>query len=69
MGMDIAFSSGAGFSGMTTAPCWIDDVFQETYIDVNEKGIPAEFSANRPFIFAIRKTSTNAVLFIGQKVR
>lgn len=27
------------------------------------------FTADRPFIFAIRETSTNALLFVGQKVR
>ena len=27
------------------------------------------FTADRPFIFAIRETSTNALLFIGQKVK
>ncbi|MBQ9877493.1 MAG: serpin family protein [Bacteroidales bacterium] len=30
---------------------------------------PITFTADRPFIFAIRETSTNALIFVGQKVK
>ena len=30
---------------------------------------PTEITVDRPFVFTIRETSTNTILFIGQKVR
>lgn len=32
-------------------------------------GYSIDFTADRPFIFAIRETSTNALVFVGQKVK
>jgi len=69
-------ASGAGF--------FIGDVVQKTFIDVNTKGTVAaavtgggfttaviknaDFVADRPFFFLIRETTSNSILFIGQKV-
>lgn len=69
-------ASGAGF--------FIGDVVQKTFIDVNTKGTVAaavtgggfttaviknaDFVADRPFFFLISETTSNSILFIGQKV-
>lgn len=41
MGMKRAFGTGAQFDGITDAPLYIDDVFQKTYISVDELGAEA----------------------------
>lgn len=82
MGMGIAFSNFADFSGIsTTLPLLITEVKHKTYIDVNEEGtesaaatsvgigytsMPPAFVADRPFLFIIRERDTNTVLFIGK---
>ena len=39
--MKRAFGTGAQFDGITDAPLYIDDVFQKTYISVDELGAEA----------------------------
>jgi serine protease inhibitor len=41
LGMHLAFSGGADFSGMSPTPLFIDKAYQKTYIGVDEKGTEA----------------------------
>lgn len=82
MGMGIAFSDFANFSGISDS--WqllITEVKHKSFIEVNEEGteaaaatsvgigytsMPPSFIANRPFIFIIRERDTNTILFMGK---
>ena len=82
MGMPLAFSDQADFSGMTgTRDLYIGAVAHKAFIEVNEEGteaaaatavamkrmsMPPQFTANHPFIFIIRENSTGTILFIGR---
>ncbi|MGH7457646.1 MAG: serpin family protein, partial [Longimicrobiaceae bacterium] len=80
LGMGIAFGPEQDFTGMSPANPFISEVFQKTYVNVNEEGTtaaavtkvsmnesaPPSFRADRPFIFAIRERFSGAILFIGK---
>jgi serpin B len=81
MGMPIAFSDAADFSGMTGNPeLFISDVVHKAFIAVDEagteaaaatgvimtSGMPPQVTIDRPFIFLIRDIDTGAVLFVGR---
>jgi serpin B len=84
LGMVDAFDSiEANFGGIAD-DVWIDDVFHEAYVKVDEEGTeaaaatavvmedfaaaPETFSVDRAFIFAIRDKLTGSVLFLGRVV-
>lgn len=81
MGLEIAFSGDADFSGMSNIPLFIDKVIHKSYIGVNEEGTEAAAVTavvmkwesaspglwlNRPFLFAITENSSKSILFIGK---
>jgi serpin B len=82
MGMGIAFSDQADFTGIRTAGgLMITDVKHKTFVEVNEEGTEAAavtsvevgvtsignfLSLNKPFVFAIAEKSTGSVLFLGR---
>ena len=78
MGMEIAFNSGADFSGMGPS-LFISEVRHKTFVEVNEEGTeaaaatvvvgiesaPPIFRVDRPFFFAIYDNRTKTILFMG----
>ena len=81
MGLEVAFTGAADFSGISQVPVLISDVIHKTYIDVNEEGTEAAavtavvidltsagpgLTFNRPFLFAITENSSKSILFIGK---
>lgn len=81
MGMDVAFHSGADFTGMSPegGQFCIDFVRQKTFIEVDEEGTQAAavtavgvairaftgIVVDRPFVFAIRERLSGTTLFMG----
>lgn len=81
LGMRLAFTGAADFSGMTRGGgIWVSEVMQKTFVEVNEEGteaaaatsvtmtesLPPEIRMDRPFIFAIRERLSGSILFIGK---
>ena len=82
LGMPLAFSRQADFSGMTgKRDLFIDEVVHKAFVEVNEEGteaaaatsvgmrttsMPPMFEVNRPFLFLLRENSTGTMLFIGR---
>lgn len=82
LGMPLAFSNQADFSGMDgSRNLFIDEVIHKAFVEVSEEGteaaaatavgmrttsMPPMFEVNRPFLFLIREKSTGIILFIGR---
>lgn len=82
MGMDLAFSSEADFTGiLSEGGILISDVKHKTFVEVNEEGTEAAavtsvemeltsvgeyFKVDRPFLFMIAEKSSNTILFAGK---
>lgn len=82
MGMAIAFTEAADFTAMyQPGGLLISEVKHKTFVEVNEEGTeaaaatsvgigvvsaPPEFRIDRPFLFAIRDSHSQTVLFIGK---
>jgi serpin B len=80
MGMPIAFTNRADFSGMDgTHNLFISDVMHKAFVEVNERGteaaastyisppsLPHIFKVNHPFIFLIQDSETGNLLFMGR---
>ena len=78
LGMEIAFGSGADFSGMGPS-LFISEVKHKTFVEVNEEGteaaavtavvgvksVPSVFRVDRPFFFTIYDAETETILFMG----
>jgi len=82
MGMPLAFSHDADFSGMNRKRnLWISAMAHQARVDVDEEGTQAAaatavvmtlggprpvFRADHPFVFIIRHNPTGAILFLGR---
>lgn len=83
LGMGIAFTGGADFTGMReSGGLWIDEVKHKTFLEVNEEGteaaavtsvtmiesVPPLMRVDRPFVFMIRENHSQTLLFMGKIV-
>jgi serine protease inhibitor len=80
LGMGIAFTDRADFSGMGPGGLMLEFVKQKAFVDVNEEGTEAgastvtgvvptalrELRVDRPFLFVIRERLSGTILFIGK---
>jgi serpin B len=82
LGLGVAFSSNADFSGLTEAEkLFISAVVHEAVVKTDEDGteaaaasavivgrvsIPQYFEVNRPFVYVVRDRATGAALFVGR---
>jgi len=81
MGMEVAFNPNkADFSGISNQKVVLTRVKHASFIQVDEKGTeaagvtaigigivsqPPVVRVNRPFVFLIRETTSNTILFMG----
>ena len=82
LGMSVAFGGAADFTNMyEPGGLYISEVRHKTFVDVNEEGteaaavtsveiretsMPLTMRVDAPFLFVIRETQTDGILFIGR---
>jgi serpin B len=80
LGMGIAFSQAADFSGISPQNPFVESVLHKAAVSVSEQGTEASAAtaivfgesgrptvrADRPFLFAIREAQTGTLLFLGR---
>jgi serpin B len=83
LGMGLAFTDQANFSGMSDQPLKLSFVKQKAFVTVDETGTTAgastvtgvtvtalrEFRVDHPFIFVIRERQTGTILFMGKMLK
>jgi len=83
LGMGVAFTDQANFSGMSAVPLKLSFVKQKAFVTVDETGTTAgastvtgvsvtafrEFRVDHPFIFVIRERKTGTILFMGKVLK
>lgn len=83
LGMGVAFTDAADFSGMSPVGLKLEFVKQKTFVQVDESGTTAgastvtgvvptslsEFRVDHPFIFVIRERQTGTILFMGKVLK
>jgi serine protease inhibitor len=83
LGMGVAFTDQANFSGMSAQPLKLSFVKQKAFVTVDETGTTAgastvtgvtvtalrEFRVDHPFIFVIRERQTGTILFMGKMLK
>jgi len=83
LGMGLAFTDQADFSGMSAQPLKLSFVKQKAFVTVDETGTTAgastvtgvtvtalrEFRVDHPFIFVIRERQTGTILFMGKMLK
>jgi serpin B len=81
MGMEIAFTDNADFSNISDLKLLINRVIHQAFIETNEEGteaaaativdvgttsMPLSVHIDRAFLYLIRETTTNSILFMGK---
>lgn len=83
LGMGVAFTDAANFSGISMQPTQLAFVKQKTFVAVDESGTTAgastvtgvsvtslsEFRVDHPFLFAIRERQTGTIVFMGKVLK
>jgi serine protease inhibitor len=81
MGMGVAFTDSADFSNISDMKLLINKVLHQSFIETNEEGteaaaativdvgttsMPPSLKIDHSFLYLIRETTTNSILFIGK---
>ena len=83
LGMGVAFTTQANFSGMSTVPLQLSFVKQKAFVTVDETGTTAgastvtgvvptalqEMRIDHAFIFVIRERQTGTIMFMGKMLK
>jgi serine protease inhibitor len=83
LGMGVAFTDQANFSGMSAAPVKLSFVKQKAFVTVDETGTTAgastvtgvvpvalrQMRVDHPFIFVIRERETGTIVFMGKMLK
>ena len=83
LGMGVAFTTQANFSGMSATPLQLSFVKQKAFVTVDETGTTAgastvtgvvatalqQMSIDHAFIFVIRERQTGTIVFMGKMLK